>query len=255
MPLIQTTRGITPTPLPHHPLTRFGSAQNTGLAGVVKWEWGGGRLTEGRQVGVWGGAFDRPRLTVSATVADHSARTHRLLLVYEVPYSAAVGDMSVLHPSKIASAENPAKLAFNWDVKDNTDPRECSLGLSWEEVAMMARIGKSFTGGMGQKAMHSAGMDPGVWVCVRDWDRMEQSRCGAAPGRYACFAFNEMQQHFDFLGLNEKTQLVTLEQEREGKVLEMAVASTVKLGELKAHIAVMEGTAVNGGGAATATVM
>ena len=66
----------------------------------------------------------------------------------------------------------------------------------------MGRIGKSFTGGMGHKT------ERGVWVCVRDWNAIEQARCGAAPGRYACFAFNELHQHFDFLGLNEKTQLV-----------------------------------------------
>jgi len=64
----------------------------------------------------------------------------------------------------------------------------------------MGKVGKAFTGGLGQKAEKSHQGHYGVWACVRDWVEEEMVKCGVGPGQLACFRFDEKTRAFHFYG-------------------------------------------------------
>jgi len=114
------------------------------------------------------------------------------------------------------------------------DPREsmppcamCTLDADWEHITDMAKHGKSFTGGLGAKAVHTFHKHYGVWVCVRDWDVTEQLACGAKPGEIVCFRYNEKDEMFDYYGMNAELMLVKEEQAEEAMEKELDQMATL----------------------------
>jgi hypothetical protein len=76
----------------------------------------------------------------------------------------------------------------------------CNLSLTWPNITAMGKVGKAFTGGLGQKAEKSHQGHYGVWACVRDWVEEEMVKCGVGPGQLACFRFDEKTRAFHFYG-------------------------------------------------------
>jgi len=96
----------------------------------------------------------------------------------------------------------------------------CNLSLTWPNITAMGKVGKAFTGGLGQKAEKSRKGHYGVWACVRDWVEEEMANCGVGPGQLACFRFDERTRGFHFYGSNEELKLVSEESISSGFLLE-----------------------------------
>lgn len=99
----------------------------------------------------------------------------------------------------------------------------CKLSLTWPNITGMSKVGKAFTGGLGQKAEKSHKGHYGVWACVRDWIEEEMVTCGVGPGQLACFRFDERTREFHFYGINEELKLVSDEAVRDGLLVEESV--------------------------------
>eukprot|EP00286_Rhodomonas_abbreviata_P011896 CAMPEP_0181324916 /NCGR_PEP_ID=MMETSP1101-20121128/20632_1 /TAXON_ID=46948 /ORGANISM="Rhodomonas abbreviata, Strain Caron Lab Isolate" /LENGTH=1329 /DNA_ID=CAMNT_0023433159 /DNA_START=168 /DNA_END=4157 /DNA_ORIENTATION=- len=109
--------------------------------------------------------------------------------------------------------------------------KPCALEkIRWEDVTEMARKGKSFTGGLGAKAVHTFHNAYGVWVCLRDWDVEEQLACGAKPSQIVCFRYNEKEEKrsFDFYGMNDELLLVKEDQFDAAIMRELKGISTLR---------------------------
>jgi len=76
----------------------------------------------------------------------------------------------------------------------------CNLSVTWPNITAMSKVGKAFTGGLGQKAEKSHKGHYGVWACLRDWIEEEMVTCGVGPGQLACFRFDERTREFHFYG-------------------------------------------------------
>jgi hypothetical protein len=55
---------------------------------------------------------------------------------------------------------------------------KCELSLSWEGILRLEKVGKVFSGGLGNGATIGKDGEFRLWVCVRDWDWAEM--------RYVC---------------------------------------------------------------------
>ena len=84
----------------------------------------------------------------------------------------------------------------------------------------MAKMGKSFSGGLGQKAERSTKGHFGVWMCVRDWIEEEMVQCGVGPRQLACFRYEEKTKTFQFYGTNIDVKLVSDEAIARGRLKE-----------------------------------
>ena len=87
--------------------------------------------------------------------------------------------------------------------------RDCELSLSWDELIPLSMIGKLFTGGLSKGAVRNKDVDMQMWVCVRDWNWNDMAVCGAGPGRFMCFKFDERSRTFFYWGTNDELKLVS----------------------------------------------
>jgi len=80
--------------------------------------------------------------------------------------------------------------------------------MAWPDLRPMRADNNFFTGGLGDLARTGRSYKYGVWSCVRDWDTTQQLYCGAGPGRFVCFKYEDIGQTFEFWGLNADLRLV-----------------------------------------------
>jgi hypothetical protein len=104
---------------------------------------------------------------------------------------------------------------------------KCELSLEWSDITSMAKVGRSFSGGLGP----GAAAHYGVWACVRDWIPEEMLKCGVGPGQLACFRFHEKSREFHFYGSNDDVKLVSEELFQDGHIKEEHVMAMLP----KAH--------------------
>ena len=84
----------------------------------------------------------------------------------------------------------------------------------------MVKVGKAFSGGLGQRGKRVGKFKYGVWACLRDWIQEEMPPCGVGPGQLACFRFEDRSQEFHFYGTNDELELVSADKIQAGKMRE-----------------------------------